>query len=73
MSATYRQWHALPKCQAGEFYICPRTLIEAFPCDTTQELYTPYAPMSKQDKVMTLVLAVILASVAAALFTGAIK
>lgn len=69
----YEQWHTLPKCQAGDFYKHPRTLVEAFPCDTSQELHIPYAPMSKQDKVMSIVLTVILIGVVVALLTGAIK
>jgi hypothetical protein len=43
----------LPKCEAGEFYRFPRTMLEAFPTHHKHDLYVEYAPMSPGDKWVT--------------------
>jgi hypothetical protein len=73
MTTSYRQWHALPKCQAGDFYKHPRTLVEAFPCDANHHVYSQFEPMTKQDKLVTIILTVILVCIGTALLTGEIK
>jgi hypothetical protein len=72
MTVSYKQWHNMPKCQAGDFYKYPRTLVDAFPCDVSQDICIPYEPMSKADRIMSTVLVVVLVVVAGLFFTGVI-
>ena len=55
----YTQWHTLPKCEAGEFYVFPRTVAQAYPTALNHEVCTKYEPMPRGDKVFTWVVAAI--------------
>jgi t-SNARE complex subunit (syntaxin) len=69
----YKQWHSLPKCQAGDFYRYPRTMTEAFPQDINYDLHIDYAPMQRSEKVFCWVLVAIAAVVVALFIMGVIQ
>ena len=47
----FSHWKDYPKFEGRENYIYPRTMLQAFPCDTSHELWTPYPKLTKVDKI----------------------
>lgn len=73
MSAHYKQWHSLPKCEVGDFYKHPRTIVEAYPSDLSHDICTIYEPMQRSEKAFCWILVAIAAVVVALFKTGVIK
>ena len=63
-------FHSLPKVDPGYVYKYPRTMTEAFPDHNKRDLYTPYTPMHRSDKIAVAGSVIALVVLCALLLTG---